>query len=529
MSAKRIRAVDMFCGAGGTTSGLAQACAELGIGLELLAINHWQVAIDTHSTNHTWAEHRCESIDNVDPRKAVPGGRLKLLVASPECCHHSNARGGRPMSDQSRASAWAILRWAEALYIDNILVENVREFMTWGPLGASGRPLRSKRGLLFEAFINSLKVLGYAVDWRVLNAADYGDPTTRERLFVLARRGGKKIVWPEPTHTSDPQPGMFDQRRQWRAAREIIDWSVPGESIFTRKRPLADAPLARIAAGLRKFGGAHAEPFLVVLRRNQNARSLDKPLPTMTTSGANFALCEPFVLQQQSGGSPRSVSDPLPTVATKGAIGLVEPFLVRYQGSHKGKADGNGRVHSVEQPLPVQDTSNRYWVVSPFIVPFFGERAGQEPRCHSVDAPLPAVTSHGAGALVEPFITDLRGADRPKAPRSVDDPVPTITTHNGLALVKPFLVEYHSNGSSKPVTQPLGTITTKDRFGLVETDGGKYAVDIRFRMLQPHELAAAMGFPKDYQFAGTREQRVKQIGNAVAVQVAKALCREMLQ
>ena len=256
---KKIIAADLFCGAGGTSTGLVKACEESGVEVDLIAINHWDVAIATHSANHPEAKHLCTSIDSVDPRKVVPGGRLNLLVASPECTHHSNARGGRPMSDQSRASAWHIVRWAEALYIDNILIENVREFENWGPLGTNGRPLKSKRGETFRAFLTALESLNYSVDYRILNAADYGEATTRERLFVQARKRPKQIAWPDPTHSRDGEPTFFGKRDKWRPAKEVIDWSIASQSIFSRKKPLAPATMARIEAGLRKFGGQVAE------------------------------------------------------------------------------------------------------------------------------------------------------------------------------------------------------------------------------------------------------------------------------
>ena len=482
---RTVRAADLFCGGGGTSTGLWQACQELGAKLELLAINHWNVAISTHKANHPHAAHRCEEMDNVDPRKAVPGGRLNLLVASPECTHHSNARGGKPMSDQRRSSAWHILRWAEALYIDSIIIENVREFKTWGPIGENGRPLKSKRGQTYHAFLEALRSLGYTVEDRILNAANYGDPTTRERLFIMARRGGRKIVWPEQTHGSDP---LFGRLKPWRSAREIIDWNIPGESIFSRKRPLAPATLARIEAGLRKFGGRGAEPFLVILRNHADARSLDNPVPTVTAGGQHLGLCEPFVLGQQSGASPRSVDAPLPTIAADGAISLVEPFLI----------------------------------------PFFGEREGQTPRTHSVGDPLPTVTSHGAGALVEPFIMPVNHGAKDHRSYSLENPMPTVTTVDAWGFVEPFLVKYNGTAKARPISELLDTVTTKDRFGLIETENGPMRLDIRFRMLRPHELAQAMSFGGQYKFSGNREEQVKQIGNAVPVRLAQALCHAVL-
>ncbi len=196
-----IEAVDLFCGAGGTSAGLYDAADELGYIVNLLAINHWDVAIETHIRNHRAANHICESLDNVNPRDVVPDRFLDIMVASPECIHHSNARGGKPRDEQSRASAWHVLRWAEALRIEGILIENVPEFRDWRPLTKKGKPdKRYAKGCTYRAFLNALASLGYTLEDRVLNAADYGDATSRRRVFILARRGRKKITWPEITH-----------------------------------------------------------------------------------------------------------------------------------------------------------------------------------------------------------------------------------------------------------------------------------------------------------------------------------------
>jgi DNA (cytosine-5)-methyltransferase 1 len=430
MKQRKVLAADLFCGAGGSSTGLRLACQQRGMKLELLAINHWDTAIETHSTNHPDARHLCMNVDQVDPHKAVPGGKLDILIASPECTHHSIARGGKPINDQSRASAWLVLRWCEALEIKNVLIENVPEFMSWGPLGTNGRPLKTKKGKTFLAFIAALESLGYAVKYRVLNAADYGDPTTRKRLFILARKGRRRVVFPEPTHSPDGKADMFGKRKKWRAAKEIINWDLQGNSIFTRKKPLSPNTMKRIFAGLEKFSGG---AFV------------------MATGGPTG----------QNHGYLRgaSVNEPVQVITTKPAMALVEPFLVSFHG-------GNGhekRTHSVEQPVPTVDTSNRYGVAEPFLTEF-----------------------HGAGVGVQ------------------------------------------------PISKPLPTQTTKDRFGLVEplavksADGQTYLLDIRFRMLTPHELALAMSFPENYKFAGNREKVVKQIGNAVAVNVAKALCGALL-
>lgn len=403
-----IFAADLFCGAGGSSTGLIQAANSLGLNLNLLAVNHWQVAVQTHSANHPWARHLCADLSTIDPSKAIPNGKLDLLIASPECTHHSNARGGKPCSDQSRASAWHILHWAERLRIEHILVENVKEFANWGPLTKKNRPMKKRKGETFRAFVTALQSLGYSVEWKILNAADYGDATCRYRLFVQARRQGK-ITWPTPSHAG-----------KWRPAREVIDWNLKGESIFSRTRPLAPRTLDRIEAGLRKFGG---EPFIAVLRGTS---------------------------ESQRGSWSRSVKQPLGTISAGGThAGLCEPFIV--QVAHAG-----------------------------------GERV-----------------------------------------RSMNDVLPTIPAgHRGeLALCEPFLTKYYGSGSgARPVTEPLDTITAKDRFALCHPEG----MDIRFRMLQPHELAAAMGFD-GYQFAGTKTDQVRQIGNAVSVRTAQALCTEILK
>lgn len=323
---RELMAADLFCGAGGTSSGLLAAALECDVKLKLLAINHWDIAIQTHLANHPEVQHYCESLDNLNPRHLVPSGRLRLLVASPECTNHSMAKGGIPRSDQSRATAWHVLRWCEALRVDDVLIENVKEFMKWGPLDDHGHPVKSKEGDTFKAFVAALESLNYRVEYRVLTAADYGDPTTRKRLFIIARRKRKKIDWPIPSHSEHATEGMLP----WRTAREIIDWGFEGSSIFGRKRPLAKSTMARIAAGLKKHGGSEAKPFLVMLYGTNKARSIDRPLPTVTAGGGHIALCQPFIIPLNHGaGDLRSYSmgTPMPTVTTFDAWAFVQPVL----------------------------------------------------------------------------------------------------------------------------------------------------------------------------------------------------------
>lgn len=438
-------AADLFCGAGGSSTGLVRAAAALDMRISLIAVNHWPVAVATHTRNHPWAQHLCADLSTVDPNKAVPSGRLDLLIASPECTHHSIARGGKPCSDQSRASAWHVLHWVERLRVEEVLIENVREFEQWGPLLDNCQPDKARRGETFQAFTAALRSMGMTVEWRVLNAADFGDATSRRRLFVRASRRGA-IKWPDASHAG-----------RWRPAREIIDWALQGQDIRDRKRPLAPRTLDRIEAGLRKFGGA---PFIAVLRGTDPrkagawAKPMSAPLGTISAGGIHAGLCEPFVItMEHSGRQPvRSVEAPLPTITTArgGAFGVCEPFVV--QVAHAG-AD-QSRVRSMDEPLPTIPAGHR------------GE----------------------------------------------------------LAVCSPFLTKYYGSGAgARPVTEPLDTVTSKDRFALVEP----YRMGIRFRMLQPQELARAMGFD-GYEFAGTKTDQVRQIGNAVAVRTAQALCAEVL-
>lgn len=530
MRSSRFLAADLFCGAGGTSTGLVSACEASGRKLDLVAVNHWPVAVETHSLNHPNARHFCEPVDAIDPRKAVPEGRLDLLWASPECTHHSNARGGKPVNDQSRASAWCVLRWATALRVDNILIENVPEFQSWGPLGSDGKPLKSRQGETFRAFLDSLRSLGYRTDWMVLTAADYGDPTTRQRLFIQARRGRRQITWPRQTHSAMGEPTFFGQTLPWRSAREIINWSHKGTSIFGRKRPLSPNTIARIAAGLRKFGGKGAEPFLVMLngtsaqKINGSVRSVSDPVPTITAGGEHVGLCEPFLV---SAGGPkvdaRPVSQPANTVLTRDHMALVEPFIIPANyGERPGQAP---RCHDVNDPMPTVVGTQTHALVEPFLLTVnHGQDHNCQRRAHSVERPVPTLTSGGRSlAVCDPVIVPVNhGADR--RAYSIDRPMPTITTVDAWALAEPFLVKYNGTAKVISVQEPLDTVTAKDRFGLCQP----VTLDILFRMLTPSELASAMSFPDGYRFAGNREKIVKQIGNAVPVKQAEALCAVLM-
>jgi len=594
MKRKAIQIADLFCGAGGTSTGAMEAAELLGYKPSLTAVNHWDTAIATHTANHPTAKHLLTAIDNVNPRDLYSAGELDLLWASPECTHHSVARGGKPINEQSRATAWCVIRWADAVQPSVILVENVPEFISWGGIGSNGRPLKGKRGKTFHAWVTSLESLGYRVDWRVLCAADYGDPTTRKRLFVQAVRGRRKIVWPEPTHTRTPSRDMFTLQKPWVAAREIIDWDLQGQSIYERKRPLSDKTMRRIMTGLQKFG---LRPFIVP-QTGEGARSVETPAPTVTTTSRGVRLIEPFVL---SAGGPecpaRPVSEPLGTVLTRDHRALVSPFLVQTD-----QTGGNGSyVTPVSKPLGTVVTKQNVALVSPFLVNMKGKSNGADinqpaptqtahaPHLHlaepfivklrggeqthldsssakSLDEPIPSLTTGRNVALAEPFLIQVahgngkdkngdarrsRSVDQPLpavcgqrgdmalcspsllpqhsggALRSVESPAPTVATDGAIGLVEPFLIEYYGKSGAFSVDEPLQVVTTKDRHALIRPvvviEGQRYLLDIRFRMLQPHELAGAQGFPRDYKFTGTKTDQVKLIGNAVPRRLARAI------
>lgn len=581
MKEKIIHAADLFCGSGGTTTGLKRTCKKLGFKLKLLALNHWKIAVASHKANYPDVEHLCESIDSVDPRKAIPGGHLNILLASPECVFFSNARGGGPCSPQSRATAWHILRWCDALQVDNVLIENVREFKKWGRLKRVRRlnkktkkmeyiwvPDKRYEGETYQAFLTALRSLGYIVEERILNAADFGGVTTRTRLFVHAKRGNKAPHWPERTHAPAEELDKLSNKRlkPWRAAREIIDWDLHGKSIFNRKKPLAPNTMKRIAAGMKKFCGIDMDPFFIMMYGTGTSRSINRPLPTVTASGNHIALAEPFlvnmkgksktraigqpvptitagaphvylaepfILGQQSCAAARSTKKPMPTVCTAGAIRLVEPFIVGLE--HTG-ANG-AQVRSTKKPFPTITGHPRIGIVQPWLLPNEGFYRGNQSR--SINKPVPIITAgRGGGNVVMPFIVEVNHSDAKNGnpavrTHSINEPLPGITTKNGKGVVESFLVEFHRTGKARSLKDPLKTQTTHDRFALVEptpvVNGDKQLhLDIRLRMLTPHELSLAMGFPANYKFTGNKTEQVKQIGNAVQVDLAEKLTYAIL-
>lgn len=461
--------VDNFAGGGGASTGIEMA---LGRAVDI-AINHDPLALAMHEVNHPQATHYCESVWDIDPREVSRGRPVGLAWFSPDCRHFSKAKGGAPVSPRVRGLAWVVLKWIGTVRPRVIMLENVEEFVTWGPLikdrNGDMRPCPKRKGQTFRAFVNAITRHGYKVETRELRACDYGAPTIRKRLFLIARHDGQPIVWPEPTHG----PGLLPHR----TAAEIIDWSLPCPSIFERKRPLAENTLRRIAEGLRRFvieadapftlacdgNGAIVAPSITKFRSGATGHRLDERLHTVTASS---------YLKRPGGAAP---------------IGLVQAFLAKHYTGVYG-AD--------------------------------------------LRSPAPTATTVDHSALVTSHLLKLRNN---QSAQDVRDAMPTLTaggTHVGE--VRAFLLKYYSEGGQwQSLREPLHTVPTKDRLGLVLVHGEPYQIiDIGMRMLAPHELFAAQGFPADYIIDRdahgarfTKTTQVAKCGNSVCPPLAAALVR----
>ncbi len=468
--------VDNFAGGGGASCGI-----ELALGRHVdIAINHDPEAVAMHALNHPQTEHHCESVWDVDPLELTKGRPVGLAWFSPDCKHFSKAKGGKPRDKKIRGLAWVAMRWAALVRPRVIILENVEEFQTWGPVLADGNPCPKRKGDTFRSFVHQLQEKGYAVEWRELRACDYGAPTIRKRLFLIARCDGKPIVWPEPTHGAPDSAAVKERtRKPWRTAAECIDWSIPCPSIFERSRPLAEATQRRIARGLRRYVIDAAKPFVVQLPRmttapiltecanasGQRAFRADEPLRTQCAEvkGGHFALASATLIQtgygERAGQAPRApgLDKPLGTVVAGGAKhALVSAFMAKHFTGVVG--------HGLPEPLHTVTATDHHALVSSNLVKLRGECTGSP-----TDAPVPTVTAGG--------------------------------THIGE--VRAFLVKYYSEGGQdQDCRDPMHTIPTKDRLGLVTVAGEQYQIaDIGMRMLAPPELYRAQGFPSSYIFA----------------------------
>lgn len=494
--------VDNFAGGGGASTGIEMAT---GYSVDI-AINHDPEAIKMHKANHPRTKHYCENVWAVDPIAACKGNPVGLAWFSPDCKHFSKAKGGKPKDKNIRGLAWVACRWAGLVRPRVIMLENVEEFRTWGPLNRRHHPVKNKQGKTFERFVRQLEELGYEVQFKELVAADYGAPTMRKRFFMIARCDGKSIVWPEPTHapadSEEVKAGLF---KPYVGAYTQIDFSLPCPSIFDTSeeikekygiravRPLAPKTMERIARGLKKFVLDNPEPFIIQCKFNNDAQDIKKPLGTITTIGSHL-LVEPYLSVNRENHFGSDMREPIHTITSNNQHMLMTPTLIQY---HSETAQGEVRGQTIKEPIMTVDGLNRYGLVTSFLSKFYKTCIGQDER----------------------------------------EPLHTVTTSAGhFGEVRAFLIKYYGDATGQDIKQPLDTVTTKDRFGLVTIEGVDYQiVDIGLRMLEPRELYGCQGFPEDYiidhDYTGKtypRTEQVRRCGNAVCPPIPAALVRANL-
>lgn len=525
--------VDNFAGGGGASTGI-----EMAIGRSVdIAINHDPAAIAMHKANHPNTEHYCESVWDVDPRKACRGRKVALAWFSPDCKHFSKAKGGKPVDKKIRGLAWIVLKWAALVRPRVIMLENVEEFQTWGPLNRRRHPIKSKKGQTYWKWRGQLEALGYEIDTRELVAADYGAPTKRKRFFMIARCDGQPIVWPKPTHGDrNSEEVIKGFLKPYIPVSECIDWSIPCKSIFNRKKPLAENTMKRIAKGLQKFVIDNPEPFIIQVNHSganwDYCTSINNPLPTIT-SKHGFGIVTPYIAQIGQTGftedRSKSVEEPLTTIVSKAEHCLVTPYMIQYHSETSGDAV---RGQELSEPLMTLDSSPRYGLVSAFISKYYdGTYKGSGSKC---DEPLHTVTGKDHNALVTTFLTQM---NKSSIGQSLTEPLNTITSGaNHFGEVRAFLIKYYGQGIGQDIMEPLDTVVSKDRFGLVTIQGIDYQiVDIGLRMLEPDELFKAQGFPENYIINHDdkgnpypKTAQVARCGNAVPPPFAEALTRANL-
>lgn len=570
--------VDNFAGGGGASTGIEMA---LGRSPDV-AINHDAQAVAMHKANHPDCEHYCQNIWQADPVEVASGRPIGLAWFSPDCTHFSKAKGGKPKKKNIRDLAWVVPLWAQKVKPRLIFMENVEEWLGWGPLDEHGHPAKricqetgkqlSTAGETFRVWLKALKKEGYKVEWKILKASDYGAPTIRKRLFLIARCDGLPIRWPDISH-GDPKSDAVAARKllPWVAAADIIDWSLPCPSIFMtadeakeyRKltgikciRPLADNTMARIARGLKRYVLDASEPFIVKINhKGDRFRGQDIKEPLHTLTGKNgAAVVTPYTVSYYGtkGGSDLrtpDIQEPLRTQTTENRFGVVAPITIQCANS---KWDKGGR--SLEGPLQTITAvpkGGSISLVSAFIVKHFGGVTGVE-----ATTPFPTITQRGTqNQIVAAHLTKFKGqsvgSDCKEPARTItskesdglvaasmikmrgkntgspaDEPLHTISAggqHH--AALSAFMVKYYGNEKEGvDITQPCHTVTAKDRLGLVMVEGEMHQIiDIGMRMLTPRELYRAQGFPEDYiidpEFKGKpliKSEQVAKCGNSVS-------------
>ena len=571
--------VDNFAGGGGASTGM-----ELATGRVVdIAINHDPDAILMHRTNHPHTTHYQASVWDVDPVEVCRGREVGLAWFSPDCKHFSKAKGGKPVDKNIRGLAWIVLRWAGTVRPRVIILENVEEFQTWGPV-RKGKPVKKLTGQTFRKWLDQLRNLGYDVEWRELVAADYGAPTTRKRFFLIARRDGRPIVWPTPTHAPVDSPEVkAGLRKPWRSAAEIIDWSLPTPSIFdtkesirekynlTAQRPLRPNTMARVARGVDKFVIKTASPFLVVVNHSGEFRGQDpgEPLQTVTAKhgyGVASPVLAPWTVTNTTNSTGHPASEPMDTARTGGGGGqmFLSASLVQYHTEQGERVRGQG----LDAPLLTVDASNRYGLSAVCLEKYYGTATGQ-----GAGEPLHTITAKDREGVVAASLSKFYGG---VVGAEMSQPLPTVTSIDHNAVQMAHMVKLKGTNLGGPVSEPVKTITAGGRhFGVVSTvvapvstwadlknwpkirellntycgydlkenevilfqiAGGLYFMaDIGLRMLTPRELYRANGFPDDYiidrDYTGKEYGKAKQVarcGNAVPPPFATALVRANL-
>lgn len=539
--------VDNFAGGGGASTGIEMAT---GISVDI-AINHDPEAIKMHKANHPSTKHYCENVWAVDPVKACGGHPVALAWFSPDCKHFSKAKGGKPKDKNIRGLAWVACRWAGLVRPDVIMLENVEEFKTWGPLGRRHHPIKAKRGQTFNKFVRQLEELGYKVEYRELVAADYGAPTMRKRFFMIARCDGKPIVWPDPTHgPADSEAVKAGLLEPYVGAYTQLDFSLPCPSIFDTAeeikekygiravRPLAPKTMERIARGLKRFVIDNEEPFIVQVNHSGSdwsyCKSMNAPLPVIT-SKHGFGILEPYIVPigygERQNQQPRvhDIEEPLPTIVGSGKHYLCSPTLIQY---HSETSENEVRGQAIENPIMTVDGSNRYGLVMSFLHKYYD--GGYTGAGGALENPLPTVTAVDHNSVCAVHLIQMNNhCDG----RDITEPIPTITAGDGhFGEVRAFLIKYYGDATGQDIKEPLDTVTARDRFGLVTIAGVDYQiVDIGLRMLEPRELYGCQGFPDDYiidhDYTGKtypRSEQVRRCGNAVCPPIPAALVRANL-
>ncbi|MGE8542635.1 MAG: DNA cytosine methyltransferase, partial [Acinetobacter sp.] len=462
-----------------------------------IAINHDPKALAMHRMNHPDTKHYCESVWDIDPVEVTGNQPVGLVWLSPDCKHFSKAKGGKPVEKKIRGLAWIALRWAAKARPRVIMLENVEEFKTWGRVGEDGKPCPKHRGETFQSFVKALKRQGYDVEWRELRACDYGSPTIRKRFFLIARRDGIKIQWPAVTH-GNPESIQVQKGylKPWRTAAECIDWSIECPSIFNRSRPLAEATMNRIAKGIDKFVLNSGDPFIVKVNHSSSSfrgQSLDLPIHTLTGKNGG-GIVAPVLTECANASNPRSmpINEPLRTICAQ------------VKGGH----------HAL---IAAHLAKNYSGVVG-----------------SSIKEPVHTITTKDHNSLVVSHLSKMRNNC---VGQGVTEPMHTITAGGGhFAEVRAFLTAFYGNEKDgNSVQEPLRTIPTRDRFGLVTINQQQYQItDIGFRMLQPVELFKAQGFPVSYVYDRgidehgnelrlTKTEQTRMVGNSVCPQLSRAL------